>query len=189
MNIFLDFDNTLVDSNNIVIKYINNKYNINNNKNNLKDYYYKSLYRNITNKEIEYIYESDFFWNSAGEELFTDALKIFEGNNINICSCGTRLNLEKKSHFLDCLGLNYRKAYILSSDGLRNNMKSIYDMHGAIQIDDIPECLYDTNASLKILFTNGEDNHWQKLRPNCDIYVANSWNEIFEIIRWFKNAD
>ena len=68
--------------------------------------------------------------------------------------------------------------------------KSFVDMSGGIFIDDNVDCLRTSNAKVKILIKNNVDTKWNEIKPNEEIYVVNTWDEILEIIDFFyKNRE
>ena len=75
ITLYLDADDTILLSSEAVIKILNKKYNINPPKtiNGMKDWGYRSIYKYITTKEVENIYESDEFFNMVEfDPLFLD---------------------------------------------------------------------------------------------------------------------
>ena len=59
--------------------------------------------------------------------------------------------------------------------------------HG-IQIDDRTDCLIGTNSDTKILFKNKAERYWNQINDaNEDIYIANEWKEIIDILEFAAN--
>ncbi len=185
MKIFIDFDNTLVNSNKSFISILNKKYSLNKTEDDLKDYNYQSIYP-ITQKEKKQIFESKEFFNNL--TFKTDVLefinKFRKTCEIVICSVGTEENIQKKSDFLH----NYLPE--ISFFGLIDAKdKSAIDMQRCIHIDDNPTNL-NTNAALKILYKDFYNYHWQENIQNTNYYVTNTWNEIDSILDFYiKNID
>ena len=103
---------------------------------------------------------------------------------VEIVSCGTKLNLEKKKEKLKSLG--YKFNGILIENDL-NLCKKCIDMQDGIQIDDNMSSIENTNAAVKILFQNNNNFTWNRPKPNIDnLYVAQTWKEIFQILEFFK---
>lgn len=181
--IYLDFDNTIVESNKRVIKILNDKYNISKTESDLSDYHFNSIYP-ISEKEKLEIFESDDFY--SGLELkpgVMDVLsKYFKFYNIVIVSKGTKNNLLKKEEWIKShLPFNF-KFIGLRGQSFNKNI----DMKNSIQIDDNIKCL-ETNASLKILYKNFNEFPWQQIKGNEECISVNTWEEIDSILNFYKN--
>ena len=175
--IYLDFDNTIVESHKRIIEIINNNYNVNKKESDLIDYGYKSIYP-LSQEQVVQFYESDdFFENLTFKPMAFEVYNKYKDlYNIIITTKGTDKNLKKKEKWLrDNLdkNINFIGATGNSKD------KSAIDMKDGIQIDDICDCL-NTNAKLHILYKSFNDFDWQKC---CgDIVCVNTWEEIDEIL-------
>lgn len=185
--IFLDFDNTLVESNKRIIEILNKRYGLNKTENDLKDYYYASIYNKVTKEEIENIFASDEFF--EGLEFKPLAYELFnkykDKYEIVITTKGNSYNLElKKAWIRDNLGKD------ISFIGLTGNShdKSSVNMNGGIQIDDNSNCL-KTNASVKILYRDNHDYPWQRKYTNKNILLVDSWEQIDEILEFYNKYD
>ena len=180
--IYLDFDNTIVESNKRIIDILNNKYKISKSEKDLSDYNYNSIYP-ITVEEKLSMFESDEFY--SGLEFKPGVLDVLKKYadiyKIIIVSKGTPLNLEKKEKWIR-QNIPFEFPFIgLSGQSFRKKV----DMEGAIQIDDTFKCL-ETNASLKILYKNFNNFPWQQ--PECDeeYFTTNTWEEIDSILDFYK---
>lgn len=180
--IYLDFDNTIVESNKRIIDILNNKYKISKSEKDLNDYNYNSIYP-ITVEEKLSMFESDEFY--SGLEFKPGVLDVLKKYadiyKIIIVSKGTPLNLEKKEKWIR-QNIPFEFPFIgLSGQSFRKKV----DMEGAIQIDDTFKCL-ETNASLKILYKNFNNFPWQQ--PECDeeYFTTNTWEEIDSILDFYK---
>ena len=104
ITLYLDADDTILLSSEAVIKILNKKYNINPPKtiNNMKDWEYRSIHKNITIEEVEGIYESDEFFNRVEfDPLFLDFYNKNKNKvNIVIVTKGTELNVIKKEKYI-----------------------------------------------------------------------------------------
>lgn len=189
--IYVDCDDTVLNSSETIIELLNKKYGLNKTIRDLKDWNYRSIKKDITKKEISDIYESDEFWDKVkvkswfmpvymlGEDIF-DWVFI---------SKGTRKNLEKKERFLKkVFGKSIKFAPVFIYEGQHGEEKTKYDMYKAIQIDNVTSELKDTNAMVKILYTDGHKFRWNN---KCTIngidnlyYVENS-DDIKSIIEFF----
>lgn len=90
---------------------------------------------------------------------------------------------------MDCIGVKYTTAYINTDSVKIFTNKSMYDMKDSIQIDDMLECLYSTNAEIKILFDPKFKFDSSEIEPNTEIYITRSWKEILDIVRWYYDGN
>ena len=185
MKIFVDFDDTLAKSSEVVVEYLNQRYGLNKTIEDVHDWCYRSVYKQMTPMLVEAIYSGDYFWNNI--RLFDKAVDILAEHDVYLCTCGSNANLGRKSAFLKERCLPYKEAFVKTSEGKFGKDKRMYDMAGAIQIDDRVDALLYTNAAVKILFKNGNDHIWQKLPKHTNILVVNTWDEIEEIVRWYSD--
>lgn len=181
--IFLDFDNTIVESNKKIIDILNKKYNISKTEEDLNDYNFNSIYP-ITFDEKISIFESDEFYNQLefkpGVLEFLD--KYNKYFNIIIISKGTKNNLIKKKKWLNKNLPGYK---FIGIEGQSFNKGKI-NMKHSIQIDDNFDCL-KTNAELKILYKSFNNYPWQEPNENYEYIAVNTWNEIDSILEFYKN--
>ena len=185
MKIFVDFDDTLAKSSEVVVEYLNQRYGLNKTIEDVHDWCYRSVYKQMTPTLVEAIYSGDYFWNNI--RLFDKAVGVLAEHEVYLCTCGSDANLGRKSAFLKERRLPYKEAFVKTADGKFGKDKCMYDMAGAIQIDDRVDALLYTNAAVKILFKNGNDYTWQKLPKHTNILVVNTWDEIEEIVRWYSD--
>ena len=181
--IYLDFDNTIVESNKRVIDILNNRYNLSKTESDLNDYHFNSIYP-ITVKEKLAIVESDEFYDNLKFKpgVLEVLNKYFAFYNIIIVSKGTKNNLLKKEKWIKShLPFNFK---FIGLKGQSLNKK--IDMKNSIQIDDNLKCL-ETNASLKILYKNFNEFPWQRPTGNEECISVNTWEEIDDILNFYKN--
>lgn len=187
MKIFLDCDDTILDSSKCIIGLLNKKNGTNKTFDDLKDFQYRSIDKTLTTKTVLDIFESDEFWNSVQfNQDFLDNHQFLNDNfEIEIVSCGTKENLRKKEEFLKHLG--YKFNGLLVDENLDLCKKRI-NMQNCIQIDDNISSLENTNATIKILLKNDREFAWNKTKANIEnLYAVNNWNEIIEILVYTKN--
>ena len=184
--VYVDFDNTIVESNQKVIEILNDKYGLNKSEDDLEDYGYTSI-APITEEEKLGIFESDeFFSNLKFKSDFLKVLNKYDGKvKFVITTKGTAENLKKKEQWI--------KENIpgnISFVGITNNSlsKSQVDMTNGIQIDDCTAAL-DTNADIKILYKDNHNFNWQSNYNNTDILVVNTWLEIDDILSFYSSYD
>lgn len=184
--VYVDFDNTIVESNQKVIEILNDKYGLNKSEDDLEDYGYTSI-APITEEEKLGIFESDeFFSNLKFKSDFLKVLNKYNGKvKFIITTKGTAENLKKKEQWV--------KENIpgnVSFVGITNNSlsKKQVDMTNGIQIDDCTAAL-DTNADIKILYKDNRNFNWQSNYNNTDILVVNTWLEIDDILSFYSSYD
>ena len=184
--VYVDFDNTIVESNQKVIEILNDKYGLNKSEDDLEDYGYTSI-APITEEEKLGIFESDeFFSNLKFKSDFLKVLNKYDGKvKFVITTKGTAENLKKKEQWI--------KENIpgnISFVGITNNSlsKRQVDMTNGIQIDDCTAAL-DTNADIKILYKDNHNFNWQSNYNNTDILVVNTWLEIDDILSFYSLYD
>lgn len=186
--IYLDFDNTMVETNKRVIEILNNRYGENKSEDDLKDYMYHSIHK-ISEQEKLSIFESDeFYANLCFKPHIIDIIsKNYDKFNWVITTKGTKSNLEKKFKWLDKhWPFKMERIGINTSDS--NLSKSSVDMSNGIQIDDIRAAL-DTKATVKILYKNYNNFPWQQVEPGDDVLVVNDWNDIDDILNFYAKID
>lgn len=188
LKLYLDCDDTITNSSETVVKIICKRYGINKTIKDLKDFGYRSIYKNITTEEIIDIYESDEFWELVNlkedfENIKENLKELFD---VNIVTCGTEINFRKKRDFIDkhlnipMIGVSIYKE--------KRFDKSEVDMLGGIQIDDNHKCL-QTNASIKVLLKDFRFNNLHKEFAEAgedNMYVARDWTELFELLKFFN---
>ena len=184
--VYVDFDNTIVESNQKVIEILNDKYGLNKSEDDLEDYGYTSI-APITEEEKLGIFESDeFFSNLKFKSDFLKVLNKYDSKvKFVITTKGTAENLKKKEQWI--------KENIpgnISFIGITNNSlsKRQVDMTNGIQIDDCTAAL-DTNADIKILYKDNHNFNWQSNYNNTDILVVNTWLEIDDILSFYSSYD
>ncbi|HHU98111.1 MAG TPA: hypothetical protein GXX67_12770 [Petrimonas sp.] len=165
--LFVDFDLTLVDS----IKAYADTYNIMfkdhpdftpADPKMITEYDFSCICPLLTNKE-----DKKAMWNNP---VFFDVLQFIDNDTLPvlkrlhekyeliICTIGTPSNLALKALWLKD-NLPFIDNYILINNGNCEMSKSIVNMRGAIQIDDIPSNL-EGNSEIKILF--GKEYPWNR---------------------------
>ena len=180
--IYLDFDNTMVESNKRIIEILNSKYHTSKTENDLKDYQFDSIYPISEQEKLE-IFESDEFYN--GLEFKPQVLEVLnkykDSYNFIIVSKGTPNNLVKKQNWI-ISHLPYSLKFIgLSGQTFK---KDEIDMSDGIQIDDNFSCL-KTNAALKILYKSFNQFPWQQPDSDDEYIAVNTWEEIDSILDFY----
>lgn len=186
MKLFIDFDNTIANSSEVIVDMLNEHFGKNENFEKLRKYDFSDLFPECSYWDIEKFFNSDKMFERL--KIFpnmietVDAFKDFF-DEISIVTIGTKDNLENKKRFLKENNLE------LTFYGIENNGrsdKSSVDMHNGVFIDDHIGCLHSSNAKIKILMKNVENGEWNKVEPNDDIYVVNNWYEVYSIFDFIK---
>lgn len=186
MKLFIDFDNTIANSSEVIVDMLNEHFDKNENFEKLRKYDFSDLFPECSYWDIEKFFNSDEMFERL--KIFpnmietVDAFKDFF-DEISIVTIGTKDNLENKKRFLKENNLE------LTFYGIENNGrsdKSSVDMHNGVFIDDHIGCLHSSNAKIKILMKNVENGEWNKVEPNDDIYVVNNWYEVYSSFDFIK---
>ena len=209
ITLFIDVDDTIINSSQTVLDILTEKHKIQEKKtlNDLKDWQYRSVCKEIKSKEVQEVYSSDgFFENVKINETFLDFYKQNQDNfNFVFVTRGSAQNLSKKQEYLknqlgntfDYVGIDvdYEKwlyEYVDKFDKIwTNRPRKNIDMSKGIQIDDTLDCLTTSNAKLKILLKDSPlDFHWNRqVIHSDDIYIAESWKDIIEIVTFLQKAE
>lgn len=191
MKLYIDFDNTIVNSSEVIVKMLNEKFGEDKDWEKLRRYDFKDLFPSCSYQEIEKYFESDRMFEEV--ELFPEAYETlcsFKDNfdKVSVVTIGTDINLEKKKRFI-----KDRFHFDIELIGIRNDGRSnkgSVDMRDGVFIDDHIDCLHSSNAKVKILIKTSENAEWSKIEPNDDIYVVSNWYEIYSILDFItKNKE
>lgn len=155
LNLFIDFDEVLVDSIRSILLILNPRYGTDFKPDDCTRWDFKDLFPDITSDEVKKCFESDEFWDSlrfktAGQNVLDFLNKLKSYYNIIIVSKGTKINLKKKKQWLiDNMPIPY--SFIpIGLDGSKGDI----DMAGGVHIDDNQYYLNESNATYKLLFAN-----------------------------------
>lgn len=166
--IAFDFDEVLVNSIEAIVSILNEDYNLHAKASDVNRWDFKDAYPTLTFEQINNV------WND--KRLFQRLT--FKPNTIEtledlskkypliIYSAGSSKNLQLKKDFIknNILIKKINLNFIGVLEGIED--KSLLDLKDWVFIDDNQKNLYDSNASLKILFRNRENADWN-----------NNWNE------------
>lgn len=186
MKLFIDFDNTIANSSEVIVDMLNEHFDKNENFEKLRKYDFSDLFPECSYWDIEKFFNSDEMFERL--KIFPNMIETVDAfkdlfDEISIVTIGTKDNLENKKRFLKENNLE------LTFYGIENNGrsdKSSVDMHNGVFIDDHIGCLHSSNAKIKILMKNVENGEWNKVEPNDDIYVVNNWYEVYSIFDFIK---
>jgi 5'(3')-deoxyribonucleotidase len=189
INLFLDFDETLTQSIKQFVKVANKRFGTNKNYEELKKWNFEDLFPNITYENINDIFASDDFFVDLEliEDVETVMNKLKEQFNIYIATIGSEDNLRKKESWLkdNLKDIKYKFIGLLDNSSSIEYDKSSVDMTDSIFVDDRVDNLRSSNAKVKILFKNNKNYDWQQIDSNEEIYIVNSWKEIYDMLSFF----
>lgn len=185
MKLYLDFDNTIVNTGETIVAMLNRQYGTNQKWSNIKRYDFKDLFPNLDKKELCEIFEgSRLYHNVSFLPGARDVLKSVRTSfEIKIVTIGGEENKYYKSRWL-ALNLPVKYSLTVLNNEVDNFDKSSVDMSDGIFIDDSSECLRSSNAKVKILLTNGLETEWNR-RENDNFYVVQDWYEIGDILKFY----
>lgn len=185
VNVWIDVDGTLVDTNTQVTNYLNNKFNKSYTANDVWWYDFTKLYKQAKHNDIIQMFEDkDFYENITAFDYCCDVINQRRDSDMfkfNIVTCGTQENLLNKYNWI----MNNIKGDI-AIRGLLQPTKKGLDMAGAIQIDDEIISLRESNAAVKILFRNHKDREYNRPYRNEELYIVNDWREINDIFSFVE---
>lgn len=193
VTLYVDADDTILDSSKAVIEILNEKYNLSPAKTilDLEDWNYHSICDEVTPDEVTEIYNSKDFFDRVkikkGFEKFWSKHK--DKFILKIVTKGTSENLQRKEEYFakhlpeaEIVGVGF------STDTLSDFGKGHIDMAGGIQIDDRTDSL-NTNAPIKILITHGMQLPWNQYLGEYDkesVYILENWDLIEESLLFFN---
>ena len=192
--LFIDADDTLLNSSETFIDIINKQDNINPPKtyDELKDWKYLSLFHNMTGKRVKKIYESDEFFDIVKiEPKFIEFFNKHKDDiEITIVTKGFFENIQKKEKYFQkhlpeakVVGIPFCSKEEMGDEHCKAN---VCMKHG-IQIDDRADCLNGTLAETKILFKKDKDFYWNRetdVVQDANNYIANTWDQIISILEY-----
>ena len=193
IKLFIDADDTILESSKAFIDIVNQQDNINPPKTyeELRDWKCRSLFPYMTNERIVEIYDSEEFFNIVKVNSDFESFYLKHENDFEwyIVTKGHEKNIKNKEKYFKkhlprakVIGCKFKSCDDKKYD------KSHIDMNHGIQIDDRTDCLIGTNSDTKILFKNKAERYWNQINDaNEDIYIANEWKEIIDILEFAAN--
>lgn len=187
--IYVDVDDVIFNTSELVIQLLNKYYNITPPKtvNDLKDWGFKSIYRDIDYKIIYDFWDSDEFFEQV--KINEDFIDFYKKTKDDVfywvfLTQGTEQNLKKKKELL--------QKYFSKFDFIgvpTNAKKKNLDLSDGIQIDDNYDNLL-SNAYFKILIKNfHETDYNQVLNNHTNLYIVNEWKEIIDILNFYNSIE
>ena len=190
--IFLDFDDTMVDSSKVIVELLNRRFGTHEDVANLNTWNYTNLFPTIKGIEIEELFDSaEFFELLEWKEGAADFINKFH-DIITIVSKGNEMNLYRKEMWI-------RKTFPdIKFIGIEPDVsKSTVEMGmGDCIIDDHAENLIHSTAQMRIMFESFKHVEWNEefysvcedkifMRAYTYIvqnYISDNWKEIENIV-------
>ena len=190
--IFLDFDDTMVDSSKVIVELLNRRFGTHEDVANLNTWNYTNLFPTIKGIEIEDLFDSaEFFELLEWKEGAADFINKFH-DIITIVSKGNEMNLYRKEMWI-------RKTFPdIKFIGIDPDVsKSTVEMGmGDCIIDDHAENLIHSTAQMRIMFESFKHVEWNEefysvyedkifMRAYTYIvqnYISDNWKEIENIV-------
>lgn len=184
IKVFIDFDNTLVNSNQVAINYFNKKFNKNEKLCDLKRYDFSDLFPEATSKDVCDLFNGNELFDNLEfiEDCHTKLYGIRKFIDVDVVSIGSEQNGKLKIEWARKNTTIVNNITIIDSE--RHN-KSAVDMSDGVFIDDHIECLRSSNAKIKILYRFNQDGDWNKYDNIDKVYIVNTWDEIIEILKFY----
>lgn len=185
MTIICDMDDVLINLKDVWVDFLNKKYKLNVDGNNIKQFDMKLSFPDLTPKEIYYPLTTEFIWTQVrpldGAVKFTKKL-IEEGHDFYIATATDYRNIKYK---VDQVLKVYFPFFNL------DNLICIKDkslLKGDIRIDDALHNLVNCkDNSLKLLLDNSHNRNLpeEEYRKNR-IYRVYTWHQIYNMISDFS---
>lgn len=177
--IFVDFDETIVDSLKSVCSIYNGIYNARADWRKSRLWSLRDECPLLNRHSLLEIFSSDSFFRTltfktGAFEVLTELSKDYP---ITVVSIGTVENCAKKECFINA-NLPFVSNYVLIS-GEKDNLimdKSSVDMSGGIFVDDVEDNLFSSNAAMQILYENLPKAEWnskwqgERIKSWYDLY-------------------
>ena len=201
--VYLDVDDVVLWSAGTIVGMLNERYGLNKTRDDIKDWGFKSIKRDITTEEVLGMFNEDEFWerNKSNQKLIEalekdedDENGLYRSYNWRLVTKGDRVNLEKKFEKLFQIPFFSRHKneigyYRIEMHESKNSIR----MLGRIQIDDYYFNLRDTDASLKILLKNDLDANYNSYYTYKDgiqnLYVCDNLEQVVDILMFAKDDE
>jgi len=193
--IFWDVDDVVINSLEVTVDLINEWYNKPNNLpiksvSEAKDWKLQAIHKGLTPEQIDYIFRCPEFWAKVQiREGFNNIIHspILNKYNHVFVTKGTLDNLTYKECFLRTFLGEFYTDHFEYIGLLDHESKGTINMSGGIMIDDNMRNLLESNASIKILITNGIETCYNnaygdfKVTPE-NLYIVNTLEDIQELL-------
>ena len=185
VNIWIDVDGTLVNTNKRATEYLNKKFNKQYTEDDVWWYDYTKLYTEAVAEDVINMFKDTAFYDDIPQmELACDVINQRRDSELfkfNIITCGTQENLLNKYNWIMD---NIRGDIAIR--GLLQPTKKGLDLSGCILIDDEMVNLRETNASIKVLFRNYKEREYNRPYKNEDIYIVDDWKQINDMFSFIE---
>lgn len=182
IKLFLDFDSTIVNTSEVGLDILNERYGTNYKLKDLKKYDYSDLFPDVGIMVVSKILYSDEFFDRL--KFIDGVLDFIEPNRKKFdFYIVTRSNYTVDRKKMQWINLNFPENIspkLISV--LPWQTKRCVDMHGGIFIDDVYDNLEKSNASVRILFAPNPESEWSKYKNLDNFYVTSSWKDINKIL-------
>jgi 5'(3')-deoxyribonucleotidase len=177
MKIYLDVDNTVIDSLSMNVELLNEKFGTHVDPKDIHRWDFTDCFPDIKSKDIYETFDSDDFFDRV---MLIDGAYDFimrHKDDIVFTTIGTPRNLEKKAELLDMFGFGDCRFLGIPT----YKTKGDYDMSNGVIVDDAQKNLYASNAKAKVLFNYRMDftADW-----NCNWYglFAMDYDELEHVL-------
>ena len=187
IKLYLDCDDVILNSMECIIKILNLKNNTHKTIDDLRDFYYKSIDKDITKEDILNMYESNDFWDivKINNDFVESINSLKEKFRVIVVTSGTKKSIDRKKEKLIPFGLELVDTNTNIGNGL---CKKEINMCDGIQVDDNISNLLYTNAKIKILLKKDRDFSYNNAQVNIEnLYIVRNWSEIMSILDFFYN--
>ena len=180
MNIYLDFDDTITDSLQNLIRIVNKRYGKRIKWSDVGKWDFSDVYPDIPLKDIVKVFgEQEFFNTVYPKEYAILALhKLTKRNNAYVVSkCDHEASKRKHEWIknnLNDIGINIQFTPVPL-----NGSKSMVDMSEGIFVDDNVKFLEETNAKYKIFFNNHRKFDTEQKWDGLEV---DNWYDLYDII-------
>ena len=201
--VYLDIDDVILWSARTIVEMLNDRYGLNKTRDDIKDWGFKSIKRDIEIEEVLNMFCEDEFWErNRPNQVLIDAFEkdenspdgLFQSYNWRLVTKGDECNLTKKFNKIFEIPFFKRHKNEIGYYGLEHNEdKASVRMFGRIQIDDYYFNLKGTDASVKILLKNDLDanynSHYTYKDSLQNLYVCDNLEQVIDILRYAKDDE
>ena len=187
LKLYLDVDDTILDSTEAVVEILNEKYPENTHTADDIVSTFEEAYPKMKPEEMATLFSSETFFERVHfNKKFISFLKENRDKfDFAIVTKGNAENLRLKKKFFATFLPEATVIGLPFEAGKSKFDKSFVDMSDGIQIDDRCECLDGSNAHMKCLITNGRRTKWNIYRGNGEsVYIFTDWGEIGEFLNF-----
>lgn len=179
--IYLDFDNTMINSVKIITELLNIRYNKNVRWKDVREYNLTDQFPEVSRKEIIELFENKEFFYKVKDNIYPDCEKVLnklcKDFDVYVVSIGTAENIARKSLVIKEVFPQIKNCIFLTkTDGVMD--KSIIRMGKEdFIIDDHIDNIKSSSAGNRLLFSfEGIETNWNK---NSDgLEIIKSWKDI-----------